>query len=105
MTDTNPTYRPWKTLAPRPGGSRVFSAAAMRASAVFRLDRALTCGGWSPVRRGERAEVVYVWIAEVTAPTTFAGSFRSATWTGKAGLVTGRSREFQTAGRARPCPE
>jgi len=29
MTDTTPTYRLWKTLAPRPGGSRVFSAAAM----------------------------------------------------------------------------
>ena len=29
MTDTTPTYRLWKTLAARPGGSRVFSAATM----------------------------------------------------------------------------
>jgi Domain of unknown function (DUF4442) len=29
MTDTTRTYRLWKTLAPRPGGTRVFSAAAM----------------------------------------------------------------------------
>ena len=29
MTDATPTYRLWKPLAPRPGGSRVFSAAAM----------------------------------------------------------------------------
>jgi Domain of unknown function (DUF4442) len=29
MRDTTPTYRLWKTLARRPGGSRVFSAAAM----------------------------------------------------------------------------
>jgi acyl-coenzyme A thioesterase PaaI-like protein len=29
MTNTTPTYRLWKTLAPRPGGSRLFSAAAM----------------------------------------------------------------------------
>lgn len=29
MTDTTSTYRLWKTLTSRPGGSRIFSAAAM----------------------------------------------------------------------------
>ena len=29
MTETTPTYRLWRTLASRPGGSRVFSAAAV----------------------------------------------------------------------------
>ncbi|MDT5013355.1 MAG: hypothetical protein QOH57_4972 [Mycobacterium sp.] len=29
MTHTTPTYRLWNSLAPRPGGSRLFSVAAM----------------------------------------------------------------------------
>jgi acyl-coenzyme A thioesterase PaaI-like protein len=29
MANTTPTYRLWKTLTARPGGSRIFSAAAM----------------------------------------------------------------------------
>jgi Domain of unknown function (DUF4442) len=29
MTNTTSTYRLWKRLSPRPGGTRVFSAAAM----------------------------------------------------------------------------
>lgn len=29
MTNTTSTYRLWTTLAPRPGGSRLFSAATM----------------------------------------------------------------------------
>jgi hypothetical protein len=35
MTDTTPACRLWRTLAPRPGGSRDFSAAAMPRMTYF----------------------------------------------------------------------